>query len=75
MCPEGFLPIFSVETEQEARQLLGETCKMGLDKHYYAPELESFYHSYDQEGRLDAFYAFGERLSKVYQKHLSRVSK
>ena len=67
VCPEGSLPLFSVDTEQEARDLLVATCSLGLDGEYYARELAPYAEEgADQTGRLDAFYAFGERLRDTY---------
>lgn len=37
--PDGYLPVFSVNTEDEAKRLITLTCPMGLDGHYYAREL------------------------------------
>ena len=57
-CPEGFLPVYSVDTEEEARRLIAATCKMGWDGKYYAPELA-------EEQTLETLLAFGDRLHEV----------
>lgn len=57
---EGFLPIFSVDTEDEARELLALTCPRNLDGEYVAPELA-------EEQTLDKLYSFGDRLRRAYE--------
>ena len=37
--PAGFLPVFSVNTEEEARRLIVMTCPMDGAGNYYAREL------------------------------------
>lgn len=37
--PKGSLPVFSVNTEEEAETLLAWTCPLGYDGQYRAPEL------------------------------------
>lgn len=37
--PEGFLPVFSVDSDDEARALIVAACPRGLDGEYYAREL------------------------------------
>lgn len=59
MTTQGYLPIFSVDTEEEARQLLIATCKRNLEGEFVAPELT-------QEQTLENLYAFGDRLREIY---------
>lgn len=68
VCPDGFLPIFSVETEDEARRLLVLTCSRGADGELYARELVRQQASCpeDDNARLEAFYAFGDRCRRAY---------
>ena len=73
VCPDGFLPVFSVDTEEEAQSLLVACCQRGHDGEFYATETLPFAGSEaDQEERLEAFYAFGERLRLVYEKIKAR---
>lgn len=37
--PEGKLPVFSCDTEEEAKSLIVLTCPRGSDGNYYAREL------------------------------------
>jgi hypothetical protein len=55
--PKGFLPVFSVDTEAEAEQLLVLTCPRNLNMEFVAPELV-------HEQTLDNLHAFSERLQK-----------
>lgn len=54
-CPDGFLPVYSVDTEHEARVLVAAACELGYDGEYYARELE-------ESQTLDNLRAFGDRL-------------
>lgn len=57
--PKGFLPVYSVDTEEEARRLIVGCCSLGLDgKSYYARELM-------QEQTIDNLMEFSERLARV----------
>lgn len=59
-CPRGFLPIFSVNTEDEARRLLVLTCPRTDDgQAHFAPELR-------EKQTLRNLYAFGARLRAGY---------
>lgn len=58
--PDGTLPVFSVETEQEARDLIVLTCPRNLAGEYVAPELA-------QEQTLENLDAFGDRLRTGYR--------
>lgn len=65
-CPPGFLPIFSVNTEEEAKALLVLACPMTDDgRAYFAPELR-------MEQTLPNLYAFGDRLRDVYVNTMGR---
>jgi len=59
-CPKGFLPVYSVDTEEEARQLLVVTCGTNVDGEFVARELV-------HEQTLDNLYAFGARLKHVHE--------
>lgn len=57
--PKGRLPIFSVDTEEEAKTIIIMTCKRDMKGNYYAPELA-------EEQTLERLYAFGDRLRAAY---------
>ena len=67
VCPEGFLPAYSVDTEQEAKQIM-VMLPLAYDGKVYAKEL------WDGEGnalegaeRIDAFVKFGRRLEHIHK--------
>ena len=62
-CPKGFLPVYSVDTEDEAKRLLVLACKMGLDGQYYSPELA-------EEQTLERLALFSDKLEAVYLLHV-----
>lgn len=67
------LPIFSVDTEEEAHALLVLTCSRNLRGEYVARELVNDDGSIPEgDERLDRFYAFGDRLRAAYSHMLSR---
>jgi len=57
--PEGALPVFSCDTEEEARALLNRTCPKNYRGEFVAPELA-------EAQTLENLYAFGDRLQKAY---------
>jgi hypothetical protein len=57
--PDGFLPVFSVDTDEEARRLIVATCKLGNDGEYYATELL-------REQTLENLMKFSDRLAEVH---------
>lgn len=59
--PEGFLLVYSVDTEEEAQSLVVGACKMGLDGECYAPELM-------HEQTLENLYAFSAKIHRVHQR-------
>lgn len=54
--PDGYLPVFSVDTEDEARALIVLTCPLGRDGHYYARELA-------EDQTLENLQRFSDRLA------------
>lgn len=64
-CPDGFLPVFSVDTEDEARQLLTLACPRNMDGEFVARELA-------EEQTLGNLTAFGQRLAELYERMKSR---
>ena len=58
-CPSGFLPVYSVDTEDEAKRLLTLACPTNNAGEFVAPELAT-------EQTLDNRFAFGERLARVH---------
>ena len=57
---DGFLPVYSVETEQEAEQLIILTCSLGPDGNYYASELI-------KEQTLENLAKFSNKLAKYHK--------
>ena len=68
--PNGFLPVFTVDTEEEARSVVAATCKLGLDGNYFSPELA-------EEQSLDVLDRFADRCRKAWNdlRRTSRTSK
>ncbi len=64
--PKGFLTVYSVDTEQEAEELLSRTC----EKVTYGPDYQIGYLAQELEHTqsLDNLWSFGRRLHKEYQK-------
>ncbi len=56
---EGFLPVYSVDTEEEARQLLTTACPTNLAGEFISPELA-------REQTLENLDAFGDRLEMLH---------
>ena len=59
--PEGFLPVYSVDTEEEAKQLLIAACPRNNNGDFIAPELAT-------EQTLNNLYAFGHRLANIHER-------
>jgi len=59
-CPSGRLPVFSVDTEQEAIALLTLACPTNMNGEFIAPEL-----AYEQT--LENLDKFSDRLEKCHQ--------
>jgi hypothetical protein len=57
----GFLPVFSVDTEDEAKMLLTMACPTNISGEFVAPELA-------EEQTLERLYAFGDRLAELHVK-------
>lgn len=62
---KGFLPVYSVDTEKEARSLLVVTCSTNLAGEFVARELV-------QEQTIERLHAFGDRLRAAHQVMKSR---
>lgn len=58
--PKGYLPVFSVGTEEEAGRLLAQACEMNIQGDYIARELA-------EHQTLDNLFAFGDRLTKHHE--------
>lgn len=56
---KGFLPVYSVDTEEEAEMLLRTACDTNVAGEFVARELT-------EEQTLDNLYAFGDRLQRVH---------
>lgn len=57
--PSGHLPVYSVDTEDEARRLLVAACGTNLRGEFVARELV-------EDRTLESLYAFGRRLAEVH---------
>ena len=71
VCPKGFLPVYSVDTEEDAKMLVTLACPLGLDNLHYAPELVGT----SGDERIRKFVAFGKRLVKIHQMMKKRMKK
>ena len=56
---EGFLPVYSVDTEEEAEQLLVMACPRNAAGEFVARELA-------QEQTLENLWSFGDKLEKYH---------
>jgi hypothetical protein len=68
VCPDGFLPAYSVDTEHEAKQII-VMLPVAYDGLTYAAEL------FDRDGnfhtgprRIDAMVRFGKRCESIHNK-------
>ena len=61
VCPEGFLPVFSVCCEDRAEQLLIAACPRNLDGEFVAQELH-------QEQSLERLEDFSTRLDETHDR-------
>jgi len=59
-CPRGFLPVYSVDTEEEARRLLVLTCGTNHKGEFIAKELMA-------SQNLKNLQAFGDRLHEAHK--------
>jgi hypothetical protein len=60
--PKGSLPVFSVDSEDEAHRLLTLACGTNFRGEFVADELA-------REQTIDNLLAFGDRLKRVYEEH------
>jgi hypothetical protein len=58
--PKGRLPVFTVDTEEEAKQLIALACPVGIDGNYYARELV-------EEQTLENLQKFSDKLARCYK--------
>ena len=65
--PDGALPVFSTNTEEEAQSLIVLTCPMGYAGKYYARELAT-------EQTLENLQKFSDRLAEAWQLTKGRKS-
>ncbi len=65
MVPKGSLPIFSVDTEEEARSLVVAACPRGDDGKYYSRELMA-------NRTLETLYVFGEKIASFHDMMVER---
>lgn len=73
VCPQGSLPVYSVDTEREAKMLVAGTCKMNLDGDMFAPEMLDDETGEPHTGRLREhhFVEFGLRLQRLHEERLA----
>jgi hypothetical protein len=57
--PRGYLPVFSTNTEEEAKELIVMCCPLGYDGHYYARELA-------HEQTLENLQRFSDKLAHAW---------
>lgn len=57
--PRGFLPVFSVDTKEEAENLITLACKRNMRGELVAPELA-------EDQTLENLQAFSDRLDKAH---------
>jgi len=75
VCPEGFLPAFSVDTEAEAKQLMA-MLPLAIDGRHYAAELiDSNLEPMSGDKRIDAFVRFGLRLEAIHNQIFNKENK
>lgn len=60
---DGFLPVASVDTEEEAKALLALTCPVNEEGEYVSPTLA-------QEQTIERLFEFGKLLERVYVDHV-----
>lgn len=63
--PDGFLPVFSVDTEEQAKRLIVMTCPTDIEGNYYSRELA-------QEQTLANLQAFSDKLARAWQPNEGR---
>ncbi|MCH8984143.1 MAG: hypothetical protein IH943_08630 [Acidobacteria bacterium] len=70
VCPGGMLPVYSCDTEAEARRLIVICCPMDYDGRYYARELidPNTSEPYEGDERIDAFVRFGLKLEETHER-------
>jgi hypothetical protein len=56
---KGFLPVYSVDTEEEAEMLLRTACDTNVAGEFVARELA-------EQQTLENLYAFGDRLERIH---------
>lgn len=66
--PEGFLPVMSVNTEEEAEKLLIAACARNEHGEFVARELA-------HEQTIENLFAFGDKLEKYYEAMMARRQK
>ena len=59
--PEGHLPVFSTDTEEQARKLLVAACGTNMQRQFVARELA-------EEQTVENLIAFGERLAETAER-------
>lgn len=57
--PQGFLPVFSTDTEEEARAVIVATCSRNRDGTYYSHDLA-------REQSIDQLFHLSAKMERVY---------
>ena len=57
--PKGFLPVYSVDTEEQAEQLLTAACQTNIDGDFVAEELA-------RDQKVETLVGFSDKLHSVY---------
>jgi len=63
VCPQGFLPVYSTDTKEEAKQIVVLACPTNYDGDYVAPEVAGT----TGDERISQFVAFGKRLEQIHK--------
>lgn len=66
--PKGFLPVFSVGSEAEAKLLLVMTCSMNMRGEFVARETA-------EKQTLERLYQFGRRLARFHDNYIKPSGK
>jgi hypothetical protein len=65
-CPAGYLPAFSVDTEDEAKELIVRCCEAVWVRDEHGGHFGFIAQELEQEQTLERLYSFGRRLAAEY---------
>ena len=66
--PDGFLAVYSVETEEEAEKLCTLACGRNYDGEFVSDSLA-------RQQTLERLYEFGDKLHELYTKHKDYIQR